>query len=112
MTFTGEIGIEIPKGTMCATSSGLIFLTTVDGVIGENGTVTLPAEAEEVGDKYNILAGYINTMPVAIRDVAGVTNADIFLGGAEIETDEELMERLLLHLWTPATSGNTYHYMQ
>lgn len=112
VTFTGEPGIEIPLGTMCATSSGLIFLTTLDGVIGEDGTVTLPAEAEEVGDNYNILAGYINTMPVAIRDVTSVTNAEIFLGGSEIETDEELMERLLLHLRTPATSGNTYHYMQ
>lgn len=112
VTFTGEVGVEIPLGTMCTTASNLIFLTTAAGVIGEDGTVTLPAEAEEIGDKYNILAGYINDLPVAIRDVTAVTNHEIFLGGSNVENDEELMERLLLHLRTPATSGNTYHYMQ
>ena len=112
VTFTGEIGVEIPLGTMCATASGLIYLTTNSGVIGEDGKVTLPVEAEEVGDKYNILAGYINNLPVAIRDVTGVTNASNFIGGSNVETDEELMARLLLRLRTPATSGNKYHYMQ
>ncbi|MBR4934499.1 MAG: baseplate J/gp47 family protein [Anaerotignum sp.] len=112
VTFTGEPGAVIPSGTMCTTASGLVFLTTVEGTIGEDGTVTVPAIAENVGDNYNILAGYINTLPVAIKDVTAVTNARIFVGGTDVETDEELMERLLLRLRTPATSGNKYHYMQ
>lgn len=69
-------------------------------------------EAEDIGDKYNILTGYINTLPVAIRDITGVTNGAAFIGGAEAETDEELIDRLLLRLRTPATSGNAYHYLQ
>lgn len=112
VTFTGETGVEIPVGTLVATASGLMFLTMQDGTIGEDGTVTLPVEAEDVGDKYNILAGYINTLPVSIRDVTAVTNTEIFIGGSDVETDEELLGRLLLRLRTPATSGNTYHYLQ
>lgn len=112
VTFTGEAGVEIPVGTLCATSAGLMFVTTEVGSIGASGTVSVPVEAEDIGDKYNILTGYINTLPVAIRDVTGVTNGAAFIGGAEAETDEELIDRLLLRLRTPATSGNAYHYLQ
>lgn len=112
VTFTGEAGVEIPAGTLCSTINGLMFITTELGTIGIDGTVTLPVEAEAVGDKYNILAGYITTMPVAIMDVTGVTNAEKFIGGTEVETDTELLARYLLVLRTPATSGNPYHYMQ
>ena len=87
-------------------------MTTEVGSIGASGTVSVPVEAEDIGDKYNILAGYINTLPVAIRDITGVTNGAAFIGGAEAETDEELIDRLLLRLRTPATSGNAYHYLQ
>ena len=89
-----------------------MFVTTEVGSIGANGTVSVPVEAEDIGDKYNILAGYINTLPVAVRDVTGVANDTAFIGGAEAETDEELIDRLLLRLRTPATSGNAYHYLQ
>lgn len=112
VTFTGEPGAVIQSGTMCTTASGMVFLTVTEGIIREDGTVTLPAIAENVGDNYNILSGYINALPVAIKDVTAVTNANIFVGGTDVETDEELMERLLLRLRTPATSGNKYHYMQ
>lgn len=112
VTFTGAPGVEIPAGTLCATSAGLLFATTEGGVIDETGSITLLAEADEIGDKYNILSGYINTLPVALRDVTAVTNAEGFLGGTETETDAELIARLLLRLRTPATSGNVYHYMQ
>lgn len=112
VTFTGETGVEIPLGTLCSTVSGLHFVTTEAGIIGDEGMVTLPIEAEEIGDKYNVLAGYINTLPVAINDVTGITNAEGTIGGTEEETDKELMARVLLKKRTPGTSGNKYHYLE
>ncbi len=112
VTFTGEVGKDIPEGTLCGTVSGLQFVTTGAGQIGETGTVTLSVEAEEIGDRYNVLAGYINTLSVGINGVIGVANAEGTLGGAEEETDAELIARILLKKRTPATSGNRYHYLQ
>lgn len=109
-TFTGDKNTEIPAGSLCATSGGLLFEVTEGGVIGESGSVTLPIQAEERGDKYNVLAGYINTLPMDIFGVKSVSNAEKLLGGTERETDQELVERILMRLQAPATSGNIYHY--
>lgn len=112
VTFTGTKGTEIPLGTLCATASGLHFATTQAGVIGEDGTALLAIEAAEIGDRYNVLAGQINTLPVAIYGITAVMNAEKLIGGAERETDAALIERILLKKRTPATSGNVYHYME
>lgn len=111
-TFTGEAGVQIPAGSLCATVGGLCFATTEAGEIGEAGSVTLAIEAAEAGDAYNVLAGYISILPIDIRGVSGVTNSEGTLGGAEEETDTALIERILLKKRTPATSGNKYHYLQ
>ena len=112
VTFTGEVGKDITEGTLCGTAGGLQFATTQTGQIGADGTATLPVEAEEIGDKYNVLAGYINTLSVGMNGVTGVSNAEGTLGGAEEETDAELIARILLKKRTPATSGNKHHYLQ
>ena len=112
VTFTGEVGKEIPEGTLCGTVGDLHFTTTETGEIGEKGSVTLPVEAEEIGNKYNVPAGYINFLPVNINGVTSITNAEGTLGGSEKETDAELIARILLKKRTPATSGNKHHYLQ
>lgn len=110
--FSGKEGTEIPEGTLCGTASGIYFVTTADAIIGGDGAATVPVEAEEDGDIYNVLAGTIDTLPIAIYGITGVSNAENFIGGAEEETDEALIDRILLKKRTPATSGNTYHYIE
>jgi len=112
VTFTGEEGTNIPAGSLCGTASGLLFEVLTDGTIGEDGTVTLPVEAAEAGDKYNVLAGYVNVLPVNINGVTAVVNEEGFLGGADRESDEALRQRGLLHKQKPATSGNPAHYLE
>lgn len=109
-TFTGDKNTEIPTGTLCATGGGLLFAVTEGGTISESGSVTLPVQAQEIGDKYNVLAGSIHTLPVEILGVESVSNEEKLLGGTERETDRELAERILMRLQAPATSGNVYHY--
>ena len=110
--FSGNKNQEIPADTLCGTVNGLLFEVTQMGVIDENGSVTLPVQALEIGDKYNVLAGMVNVLPVGISGVTGVTNGKGFLGGAEVETDDAFLGRILFHRRKPATSGNVYHYME
>jgi uncharacterized phage protein gp47/JayE len=90
----------------------LHFQTTEAAVVGEDGTVTVPVEAEDIGNAYNVLAGYITTMPVAVNGVISVANEEGTLGGTEAETDAELVARTLLKKRTAATSGNAFHYLE
>lgn len=110
-TFYGSEGKSVPLGSLCRTTYGLLFQTTEAGVIAVDETsVILPIEAMDIGDAYNVLAGEIKELPVAISGITGVTNLEITLGGTGDETDTELSERILLVLQTPATSGNVYDY--
>lgn len=111
-TFTGNSGVEIPTGSLCATAGGLLYAVTAGGTIGEDGTVTLPVEADEIGDRYNVQMGSICVLPVSISGVTAVTNAAGLLGGTDVETDDALAERILLRKRKPGTSGNVYQYVE
>ena len=109
-TFTGTKGTEIPLKSLCATSYGLLFETTEVTTISENGTAQAAVKSVEIGDKYNVLSGEINIIPINISGITSVTNEDKLLGGTDIETDDALVKRVLAYLQSPATSGNIYHY--
>lgn len=109
-TFYGEAGAEVPAGSLCGTRQGLLFETAAAGNIGTEGSVMLPILAKEIGDQYNVLAGTINTIPIELQGITSVANGENILGGAGRETDDEMVERILFRLRTPATSGNANHY--
>lgn len=48
--------------------------------------------------------------PVQITGVTSVTNPQPVINGLNVETDEDLLIRLLDKVRMPATSGNKYHY--
>lgn len=107
--FTGTNGVVIPKGSLVATKSGLIYYTIESGEI-VGGYVDIPVEAKEVGIKYNVPANTITETPVQITGVTSVTNPQPVINGLDVETDEDLLIRLLDKVRLPATSGNKYHY--
>lgn len=111
-TFTGQKNAVIRAGNVCATLSGLVFVVQKDAVIGEEGTVDAYVKAQEIGGKYNVLPNSITILPVNISGVSGVTNTEKILGGSDVETDDELAQRILEKLQKPATSGNVFHYRQ
>ena len=49
---------------------------------------------------------------MSIPGINSVTNIAAAHDGYDAETDQELLERYILKVRTPATSGNTYHYKQ
>lgn len=107
--FSGLENTIIPMGTMITTLTGLNYIT-----IEEKMIKTVPAQikikATDVGNKYNVEENTINILPVGINGVISVTNEEATIGGTNIESDSELLSRLLLRLRTPATSGNKEHY--
>ena len=112
VTFTGDAGKEIPEGTLCGTANDLHYMTTAAVTIGEDGTASVSVEAAEIGDRYNVLAGHINTLPVSVSGVVSVENNEGMKGGSEAETDAELVARVLLKKRQPGTSGNIWHYLE
>ncbi|MDR1465451.1 MAG: baseplate J/gp47 family protein [Oscillospiraceae bacterium] len=91
----GDPGTVIPAGWLAANVEGVQVVVVVEGVIGESGVITLPAQATQPGETGNLPAGSITTVvnPVIPAGVDGVTNQEPFSGGRLRETDEEYRDR-------------------
>ena len=108
--FKGEWHLEIPIGTQVTTENGLIYITLIEGSIKPTGEVVIPVEAIENGSKYNISPNKITNLVVSIDGIESVTNEEEFTEGADIETDEELVRRLLFFKQNPPGAGNKTDY--
>lgn len=112
VTFTGTAGASVPAGTICVTADGLCFATDEALTLGEGGSGTVSATADEVGAVYNIPAGAVVSTQEAVTGVTGVTNTQAAVGGTDPESDAALFARLDAYRKTPPTSGNDRHYHQ
>lgn len=111
VTFTGADGTFIPaKTALYAPESGLQYLTMKDAVIA-SGTVTVVAEAAEVGADYNVDAGEISSMYINVAGVTSVRNNEAATGGVDIESDIDFYARYHARRTLPITSGNKNHYI-
>lgn len=108
-----EFDIEIPKGTRAAVED-LFFATTETAAIkAGKESVEIPAAcltAGEVGNGY--APGRIITLVDPINYVAKVTNKAETTGGADIETDDALAQRIYLAPSGYSTAGpeDAYRY--
>ena len=108
----GTAGATVIKGSLFVTPEDLKFYTTEAVTIGTDGTVTVNIQCGITGTAGNVAAGTITKIPYSIPGVTAVTNEAAATDGYDEETDAELLERYLLKVRTPATSGNEYHYKQ
>lgn len=92
--FAGEISFTIPE----------MF------VIPKNGTATVRAVCDQMGDIGNVAAGSIEK--ASSTRITKVSNQEAAAGGFDTESDNALRERTLEHIRTPANSGNIAHYVQ
>lgn len=93
ITIYGIAGTIVPKGFRVATENGIVFETTEDCVIQENGFVTIRISSLETGFHTRVPAGAIVSIVNPISGVDTVNNAEETIGGADIETDEEFRNR-------------------
>lgn len=105
---SGNNGVVIPVGSQLKTSTGLVYEVVTEGSI-VGGSARVEVQALEVGSKYNVLSGALTQFEKSIDGVSNVLNEDI-VGGVDIESDKELLERFYLKVQNPSTSGNANHY--
>lgn len=89
--------IDIPKGTVCATSgsNSVRYVTTEDAVLISGRTfVPVPAEAVSEGALSNVRSGKVTVMVTPITGISYITNSP-FTGGSDAESDEQLRARII-----------------
>ena len=113
VTFTGEEGTPIPKGSEVSTDgeAPIYFATTEDATI-TGGIATVAVEAKLAGASGNVGPGAIRLTTGNITGITSVTNAAEFDGGVDRESDDSLRKRYFERVRRPITSGNVYHYRQ
>ncbi|MFZ5987091.1 MAG: baseplate J/gp47 family protein [Bacillota bacterium] len=111
ITFYGADGTIIPAGTLVQTKAGLQYATLKQSVI-TSGYTTVEIEAVLEGTQYNIPAKFISDLPVQLTGITSLENLNPITGGTDIETESDFLQRLLLKVRKPATSGNIHHYKQ
>ncbi len=115
VTFTGEMGVNIPIGTqVSAVSDGInpaiFFITKNAATVGSGGTVIVGIEAIEAGNNGNVAAGTISMMQ-PVPGITAVTNVNATIGGAEKEDDTSLLTRYLQRVRYPSAGGNKADYV-
>lgn len=116
---TGTVGAIINAGLQVATEadtalniSSVEFVTTETVTIPDDGYVTVPIEAVEAGSNGNVMANKIIVLLKSNSNITDVINPKPTTGGADIESDTDLLTRFLEYVRTPGTSGNVQNYRQ
>lgn len=110
----GPDDIVIPRNATLTTESGLVFVVYRQDYIKKD-YVDIIVEANEVGELYNVDAD--SKWNCTITDgkntieVYNIENTSNITGGVEIETDEQLRDRILDQARNPATTGNEQDYI-
>ena len=113
--FYGTNGAVLPAGTALARGDGRQFMTTADGTVASGGVVVpvraVPDPSGLTGAWGNTDRGQAMTLASAVVGVQS-TGSVVFpiTGGADIEQDEQLRDRMLLAYQTPARGGTAEDY--
>lgn len=107
------VATAIPQGTRVSSSASVYFATSVYSEIPAGSTtVDVAAICTETGTDANGLpAGDLTTMVDPVPYVASVTNTTATEGGAEIESDADLAERIYLAPGAYSTAGPEDGYL-
>lgn len=93
-TFYGTEGSIIPVGYIFGNeSSGLLYKTLQQAVIGSKGEVDVLSISEKEGEKYNAKANTLTYMTISLVGVTSCTNKNNFENGADDESIDDLYYR-------------------
>lgn len=108
-----DVATGIPQGTRVSTAGSTYFATDVYAEIPAGSTtVDVPATCTVAGtDGNGFAAGELSTIVDPIPYVASVTNTTATEGGAEIESDDDLAERVFLAPGAYSTAGPEDGYL-
>ncbi len=90
-----EFVVTVPKGTRVSAGGDVFFATTVDAEIPAEGEVIVEAECTKPGTiGNNYVKKQITTLVDPIQYVVSTENTTQSMGGADIEDDDSLRERI------------------
>ncbi len=92
-----ELDLLIPAGTLCAPGGGdaIRVETTTDVTLPAGATqIACPARGSAGGASGNYAPGVVSVMVTPVPGITRVTNPAAFLGGADAESDAQLLGRL------------------
>jgi uncharacterized phage protein gp47/JayE len=117
VTFTGVAGTDVPLGTPLVRGDGVGYTTTADAVVvGTTVVVSAIANADPTGQTGafgNCPTGTVITLGTAIPGIqSNGTVTTAFQNGADIETDDSLMSRMLLAYQNTPQGGATNDYVE
>ena len=108
--FTGAPGAEIPIGVEARTVAGVAYQTTAAGTLSGGGAATVAAQAIAAGAAGNAAAATALTLTAAAAGVDTAAVSGAMTGGADAETDAELLARLLNRIQLPPHGGASHDY--
>lgn len=108
-----QVATAIPKGTRVSAGGSVYFATDEYAEIPAGGsTVDVPATCTDTGTEGNdMAAGDLTTMVDPLPYVASVTNTTATEGGADMESDDDLAERIYLAPGAYSTAGPEDGYL-
>lgn len=111
VTFTGSPSATVPAGTIVQRADGAEFETTAAGALVA-GTVTIDVIASAVGEAGNTVAGSQLALAAQVLGVSGTATvaAGGLVGGADVEADDDLRQRLLDRIRQQPQGGAAFDY--
>lgn len=108
--FFGTAGTPVSAGQQVFTAQSVYFQVTAGGVVGVGGSVDLVASASVAGAAGNQSASTAATVNAPPAGITGAATILTMTGGADVESYESLLARLLLWLSEEAQGGNAVDY--
>lgn len=110
IAFSGTVGAAVPIGTEARTADNVAYLSTAAGVIGSGGSVDVAAQAVAAGTAGNADPGAALTLTSAPVGIASAAVMVAMSGGAEVESNADLLARLLARIQQPPHGGAKHDY--
>ncbi|WP_252238976.1 baseplate J/gp47 family protein [Clostridium sp. VAP51] len=112
ISVNGAPNANLKANSIVGIKDNRLYIVQSDLELDQDGHGEAIIKAENPGSKYNAKVGEINYLPIKYNGITSISNKEAATNGYDIESDEDLYNRYLLKVQTPATSGNDYHYKQ
>lgn len=108
-----DTDIVIEQGTVVSTSGDDVKQFVTDETVTLSAgslSITVEATAVNGGTDYNVLQNTITVLVTPPTGITGVTNAKVFKGGVDKESDDELRNRVLYSYQDISNGTNAVYY--
>lgn len=111
ITFTGTAGTGVPVGTRVQATTGALFETIEQVVLSGEPTNALVSAITD-GSTGNVEVGALLSVVDARSGLDGTATAGLLSGGAEVENDDDLRDRVLFRIRRPPMGGSNDDYVR